>query len=44
MKLGIIVSHRWPLRRGKVRIMVKVKVVEQGMTRWKLEASSVVLI
>lgn len=35
LKLQIIVSHRWPLRRGKVRMTVKVKVVDQGMTRWK---------
>lgn len=38
MKFGIIVSHHWPLRRGAVRMMVKVKVVELGRARWKPEA------
>lgn len=34
LKLGMTVSHHW----GKVRMMVKVKVVEQGRTTWKPEA------
>lgn len=34
LKLGMTGSHHW----GKVRMMVNVKVVEQGRTRWKPEA------